>query len=304
MNLGFNTRGNSQTSGRTTQAILGLGCLRNTKGSLTRKFKYCNARDRNVVFQCVFNQPIPTLTQCPEKISAGGIFTNNDELKDLRGVTIITGDLTIEGFDGQPDFSVFDCLTTIQGNLYIFDNNSLTNISGFLALKTVGGSFEIYNNNSLITIPGFSSLTSVGDYFAIDINNLLTNISGFSSLTSVGGFFIIIGNNSLITMPGFSSLTSIGSYFTITDNNSLENVSGFTSLISIGGFFEIYNNLMLTSISGFLALTPATGIGGNTTIGPNTIQLNVCLNTYTAILAATQGTFTPSPLPSFSTNPC
>jgi photosystem II stability/assembly factor-like uncharacterized protein len=59
MKLGFNTTGNSQTSGRTTLAIMGLGSLRNTKGSLTRKYKYCEKRDPNYLFQCVFNQPIP-----------------------------------------------------------------------------------------------------------------------------------------------------------------------------------------------------------------------------------------------------
>jgi len=40
MNLGFNTSGNNQTSGRTSTAV-SLGKLRNTIGSNTRKFKYC-----------------------------------------------------------------------------------------------------------------------------------------------------------------------------------------------------------------------------------------------------------------------
>ena len=84
MKLGFNTSGNSQTSGRTTQAILGLGCLRNTKGSLTRKFKYCNKRDRNVVFQCVFNQPIPAPT-CAILVS-GNIAAN----MNTSGMSTIT----------------------------------------------------------------------------------------------------------------------------------------------------------------------------------------------------------------------
>ena len=39
--MGFNTSGNNQTSGRTTNAVL-LGKLRNTPGSISRKFKYCN----------------------------------------------------------------------------------------------------------------------------------------------------------------------------------------------------------------------------------------------------------------------
>lgn len=53
--LGFNTSGNNQTFGRTTSSIL-LGKLRNTPGSSTRKFKYCNVNspDLNYTFRCVF----------------------------------------------------------------------------------------------------------------------------------------------------------------------------------------------------------------------------------------------------------
>jgi len=266
MNLGFNTRGNSQTSGRTTQAILGLGCLRNTKGSLTRKFKYCNARDRNVVFQCVFNQPIPTLTQCPEKISAGGIFTNNDELKDLRGVTIITGNLRIEGFDGQPDFSVFDCLNSIEGYFIITGNSKLTSISGFPSLNSIKG--------------------DDGDGVGFDINNnpLLTNISGFLALNSIttSGFYIE-NNLKLVSIPEFSNLEIIKQDFGIRNNNLLENISGFTGLISIGSFFEIYNNSMLTSISGFTGLPLRTPKSGTAIVGPNKVSTTICYSTYTKL---------------------
>jgi subtilase family serine protease len=56
MKLGFNTSGNNQTSNRITSSVL-LGKLRNTVGSTSRKFKYCNTNspDLNVTFECVFN---------------------------------------------------------------------------------------------------------------------------------------------------------------------------------------------------------------------------------------------------------
>lgn len=56
MKLGFSTNRNNQTSGRTTSSIL-LGKMRNTPGSTSRKFKYCNAKspDLNNTFECVFN---------------------------------------------------------------------------------------------------------------------------------------------------------------------------------------------------------------------------------------------------------
>jgi photosystem II stability/assembly factor-like uncharacterized protein len=58
--LGFNTTGNSQTSGRTSTAV-SLGKLRNTVGSTSRKFKYCNRNspDLNFTFRCVFDIPTP-----------------------------------------------------------------------------------------------------------------------------------------------------------------------------------------------------------------------------------------------------
>jgi hypothetical protein len=58
ISMGFNTTGNSQTSGRTTNAV-SLGKLRNTSGSITRKFKYCNINspDLTQTFNCVFDVP-------------------------------------------------------------------------------------------------------------------------------------------------------------------------------------------------------------------------------------------------------
>jgi photosystem II stability/assembly factor-like uncharacterized protein len=56
--MGFNTSGNNQTSGRTTNAVL-LGKLRNTPGSISRKFKYCNNNSSDLIqtFRCVFDIP-------------------------------------------------------------------------------------------------------------------------------------------------------------------------------------------------------------------------------------------------------
>lgn len=58
MQLGFNTRGNNQTSGRTTLAV-NLGKLRSSPGSTSRIFNYCNknSTDLNSTFKCVFNIP-------------------------------------------------------------------------------------------------------------------------------------------------------------------------------------------------------------------------------------------------------
>jgi photosystem II stability/assembly factor-like uncharacterized protein len=69
--MGFNTTGNSQTSGRTTNAVF-LGKLRNTQGSTTRKFKYCNTNSPDLAqtFRCVFDIP-PEDTNGKYQIAVG-----------------------------------------------------------------------------------------------------------------------------------------------------------------------------------------------------------------------------------------
>lgn len=59
MKLGFNSSGNNQTNNRTTTAV-SLGKLRNSAGSITRKFKFCNnnSNDINSILNCVFNNTL------------------------------------------------------------------------------------------------------------------------------------------------------------------------------------------------------------------------------------------------------
>jgi len=68
--MGFNTSGNNQTSGRTTNAVL-LGKLRNTPGSISRKFKYCNNNSSSLeqTLQCVFD--IPSIPSIPSEDTSG-----------------------------------------------------------------------------------------------------------------------------------------------------------------------------------------------------------------------------------------
>jgi len=72
MKLGFNTKGNSQTSGRTTQAV-DLGYLRNGVASTTRKYNYCK-RTSSAPFYCLFNLPLPPPSPVPPLVD-GNIQT-------------------------------------------------------------------------------------------------------------------------------------------------------------------------------------------------------------------------------------
>jgi hypothetical protein len=85
---GFNTSGNNLSYGRTTNAVL-IGKLRNSLGSTTRKFKYCNQNspDLNVTFNCVFNRtsPLPQLyISSKNNITSGGFDIGDNVDKDME----------------------------------------------------------------------------------------------------------------------------------------------------------------------------------------------------------------------------
>jgi hypothetical protein len=250
----------------------------------------------------------PTLTPdptCPEKIVNGGIFNSNDDLESLRGCTIIIGSLEISNFDGQPDFSVFNCLQEIRGNLFFIFNELLTSISGFPALTSVIGSFFFINNTALEIISGFPLLISITNGLTIGDNESLTSISGFPLLTSITNGFTINDNVSLISMSEFPALTIIRGNFLITNNSTLTLVSGFSALTNIIGDFYINYNSTLSLVSGFSALiniigaiyinnnTELASISGFENLNPNPIittgvdsfvsSINICQTTYDSI---------------------
>jgi hypothetical protein len=85
---GFNTSGNNLSYGRTTNAVI-VGRLKNTSGSTTRIFKFCNQNspDLNVTFNCVFNRtsPSPQLYIRSKNNTTPGCFDIGDNLvKDME----------------------------------------------------------------------------------------------------------------------------------------------------------------------------------------------------------------------------
>ena len=174
--------------------------------------------------------PVPI---CPEKIitiPANIIFTTNAQLGSLRGCTTINGNIYFNNsFVGQPDFSVFDCLTIINGDLMV-EYTTFSEIYGFAKLTKITGIFYIGDNINLTSIPEFNALINVIFNFTIQNNPKLTLISGFTNLTIVGSTFIIVGNALLTSISGFNSLKTVIGDFYIQSNNSLISISGFLGL--------------------------------------------------------------------------
>ena len=236
MKLGFNTSGNSQTSGRTTQAILGLGCLRNTKGSLTRKFKYCNARDRNVVFQCVFNQPIPA--PCPS-ITLANIATFNGTNWLLNGNTTILACQTLEIPAGQE----------LQTNHFTLTNNGTINVRG-----TIRNDQDTPGNNSVTINNGIINIFSTGTIVAVNVTVVISGsiITNNGIINNYGDFFCqtygIINNNAggrINNYSAFSGTTGTGG-FRLNFRGTFNNVGVFINNTgaTINNAFDatIYNN--------------------------------------------------------------
>ena len=229
MKLGFNTSGNSQTSGRTTQAILGLGCLRNTKGSLTRKFKYCNERDRNYVFQCVFNQPIPA--PCPS-ITLANIATFNGTNWLLNGDTTILACQTLEIPAGQE----------LQTNHFTLTNNGTINVRG-----TIRNAQDTGGNNSVTINNGTINIFSTGTIVAVDGGSIITN-NGI--VNNYGDFYCqtygVINNNAGGQINNYSAFSGSTGGFRLNANGTFNNVgifinnTGATSYNASGA--TIYNN--------------------------------------------------------------
>jgi hypothetical protein len=116
---GFNTSGNNLSYGRTTNAVM-IGKLRNSLGSTTRKFKYCNQNspDLNVTFNCVFNRtsPPPQLYIRSKNNITQGCFDIGDNLvKDMENRPYNTEPIDSAGLDIPIPFPSGD--ETVPGNI-------------------------------------------------------------------------------------------------------------------------------------------------------------------------------------------
>jgi hypothetical protein len=241
----------------------------------------------------------------------GGTFTTNAQLARFHGCTKINGELRIEGFIGQPDFSIFDSLAEITGSILIKNNPDLETISGFDNLLTVGkvgsdiSNFSISDNPGLTSISGFSSLTTIIGILRIENNNALETMAEecFSSLqmmnkeeSGVNADLIIRSNAVLETIPEFNNLTTIEGSLTIEDNAALKTITGFRSLQEGLESLLIKNNAALETlpefpslqniafnleISGNAVLTAVSGFTGLTEVSDLIIQNNAALKTIT-----------------------
>jgi photosystem II stability/assembly factor-like uncharacterized protein len=297
--LGFNTSGNSQTSGRTTAAV-NLGKLRNTPGSASYKFKYCNNRspDLNFTFNCVFNRPTNLPNPLDESngniqtiVTENGIvylsqnygktWKKNDQLSksgyslygnamSLNGVYQITSD-TIK------NAKIF--ISNNYGNLWSNQTSGLPNnfyfetgencMSGSGQYQYVIDESSASTNNKIYVSSDYGNSWAEPGSPPLDFGNPLS-ISSITCSTS-GQKCAAIGISQV--NPKLTGYVYLNSDYGQTwgDNQAYQDnylvccgISGDGNYVSIG-----YYNTSLGSIKINTAIYGLSFVSGNITQGPN-----------------------------------
>ena len=236
--MGFNTSGNNQTSGRTTNAVL-LGKLRNTPGSISRKFKYCNNNSSDLIqtFRCVFDIPSK-----PQDISGKyqvAVGNNAFAISKDFGLT----------WEQKPEFASYSLRSVAISNdgKYILAGGSNTPL---FYSDNGGTSFvQKFSNDSWFEIKISKSgqyQTAIGPsnkiYVSNNYGNTFTIINTFGNpqLDYNNSFLAMSydGKYQSITLPiikGIYISNNYGQTWNIIDLSTITNPPGFLQGISMSG---------------------------------------------------------------------
>ncbi|MCY1013746.1 hypothetical protein OV079_51135 [Nannocystis pusilla] len=129
-------------------------------------------------------------------------------------------------------------------------------------------------NPGLVDIPSLDGLGQIGGRLGIVDNGALTSLTGLEGVAAVGDWLIVQRNDALVSVSGLKGLKSVtGSpRSTITTPWS---IFWLESLASVSGSVSIGYNAALASLAGLGSLT---AVGGDITIGEDTIEWNALCN--------------------------
>lgn len=197
---------------------------------------------------CRLGTPI-NCSAAPTVIQGDFSLNNGQDLLDLDGIELITGDLVISA-------------------------TNLTTLIGLESLKTVGGNLFVQGNVQLKRLSGsaLSNLEVVGGDVVVTDNAALTNVD-LPSLVTARSLFI--NNNDALEVVGkYESLASVSELIQISDNDALTRIIGFDLLSRIGGAYDstyqetgscsgggmiFHSNPLLEDIAAFPALREVGG---------------------------------------------
>jgi len=201
-----------------------------------------------------------------------------EDLKPIRGIHEIEGDLEIYETDSLynldglgslrrvggdlriavnlrlVDMEALTQLLEIGGGLYIYQHynniDSLTQINGLRNLRSVGRFISIRNNNYLSNIDGLSGLTVIPEDVRIQSNFSLKNIEGLSNLRKIGGHLRLVGLRVLQDLNGLRNLEEVGDQTTIMGLSAIKDLKPLSKLKTLGGKLQINLNPELTTLDG------------------------------------------------------
>lgn len=177
-------------------------------------------------------------TICAVVRSGDVLITNAAELESLRGVTDVTGNLTIKApFIGS--LEPLRALVSVGKNLIIEGSNTLVDLKGLGWLDQVGGSFTLRNNAALANAEGLTALRSVTGDVTVESNPALS-VLALGPLQVVQGS-VNVSNNAQLTRIDGSRLRSVVGSVQLLNHPKLESLGAFTGLGAIGGSLSITN---------------------------------------------------------------
>ncbi|MEL6811661.1 MAG: hypothetical protein AAFP76_10030 [Bacteroidota bacterium] len=186
------------------------------------------------------------------------IFGNSVvDLKPLRCLKIIGGELSIDGVANLENLDGLENLTSIGGSLKIANNISLETTEALSALQNVGGRLNIYNNGILEHLSGLENITTIGEDVNISENDALVDLSGLYGITLVDEVNIF-GNPALVSLEGLNNINSIPVRLTINNNEQLANIAALQSLSSVGSL-EVIRSHSLQNLNGLDGLATING---------------------------------------------
>lgn len=226
------------------------------------------SRSRTVLFGllCLFG--------CDDRVPTGPILVSGrfdirsqSDLNALDAVEVIDGNLTIAGQGMDPEDPVRDLrplrnLTRVTGNLYIDDVDSVRSLQPFSKLRHVGSNFFIGHNSNVSSLAPLRNLYGVGLALFVQDNDRLQSLDGLQGIRRFPREVLQIAlNDSLESLRGLDNLTTDGEavpsgQIEIIENPRLRTLDGLNQLRRIGDL-RIAGNDALYDIAALRTLRSA-----------------------------------------------
>jgi receptor L domain-containing protein len=204
----------------------------------------------------------------PEGVCAGSVepagtvidgsvsVSKPEELERLRGVTLITGDLSIAGT--VTDLTPLAELAEVRGTLSIYQASELASLQG-LGRLTRAGALSIVGNPQLWGLRGLGALGSLG---SLEIANAtFTSLAGLEQLGVVDDRLDVFNNPALTSLDGLQGLGSVGGSLSLYGNPALIDLGALRSLRVAGTSLQIQNNDALRDLVGLEGLAQLGSLG-------------------------------------------